>query len=190
MRIPSGLTAGDSADWVDYPFTDGLGRSVDAGSYTLTYSLRGPGATLDITGTPVGTSWQFNLAPSDTAAMNTGAARALWYWAAYATKSGARLTAGQGTLSVRANLAALTGSFDGRSEAERCLAAIDAEITARINGGATLEYTIGQRSLKKEPLAALQALRAEYLLRVSRERRSQQIANGLGNPQRLGVRFK
>ena len=52
-----------------------------------------------------------------------------------------------------------------------------------------IEYTIGNRSLKKEPMAALLELQSRYQLIVSRERRAQQIANGLGNPQRLGVRF-
>ena len=39
-------------------------------------------------------------------------------------------------------------------------------------------------------MSALMALRSQYRLIVSRERRAQQIANGLGNPQRLGVKFK
>lgn len=194
MRIPAILTAGDSAAWVDTSFADALGASVDAGSYTLAYSLRGPVASagVDVTGTPAGTGWSFVLTSAQSAAMNTGTSPNKWFWSAFASKTGVRITAGQGTINVRPNLAALSpsGTFDGSSPAEQILAAITAEISARINGGATLEYTIGNRSLKKEPMTALLALRSQYRLIVSRERRAQSIANGLGNPQRLGVRFQ
>lgn len=193
MRIPPFLTAGDSATWVDYPFGDALGASVDAGSYSLSYSLRGPiaGASVDLVGTPAGTGWSFVLTSAQSAALNTGSVTTKWYWAAYASKAGSvRVTAGQGVLQVRPNLAALSGvAYDGSTAAEKTLAAIQAEIDARINGGATVEYTIGSRSLKKEPMAALLELQSRYQLIVSRQRRAQQIANGLGNPQRLGVRF-
>lgn len=193
MRIPPILTAGDSATWRDDAFGDALGASVDSSVYTLTYSLRGPvaGAAADLVGTASGTGWSFVLASAQSAALNTGSTAAKWYWGAYASKAGGvRLTAGTGTLNVRPNLAGISGvSYDGRSANEQTLAAINAEIDARINGGATLEYSIGTRSLKKEPMSALLELQSRYQLRVSRERRAQQIANGLGNPQRLGVRF-
>ena len=194
MRIPAALAAGDSATWIDYAFGDPLGASVDASAYALTYSLRGPVATagFDLVGTAAGTSWSFVLTSAQSAALNISSAPLRWYWSAYASKTGVRLTAGQGTLTVRPNMAALSVAsvFDGSSPAEQILTAIQAEITARVTGGATVEYTIGNRSLKKEPMSALMALRSQYRLIVSRERRAQQIANGLGNPQRLGVKFK
>jgi hypothetical protein len=194
MRIPAILTAGDSAAWVDYAFGDPLnGGSIDASSYTLSYSIRGPiaAAQLDLPGTASGTSWAFALTSAQSAAFNDSASPLKWFWQAYATKSGARVTAGQGVLLVRPNLAGFSNAkFDGRSQAEQNLAAIEAEISARITGGATIEYTIGTRSLKKEPMAALMQLRSQYRLTVSRERRAQAIANGLGNPQKLGIRFQ
>ncbi|MEO8804648.1 MAG: hypothetical protein ABI433_01085 [Burkholderiaceae bacterium] len=194
MNIPGILVAGDSLTWVDYAFGDALGASVDAGAYSLAYSFRGPvaAAGLDVVGTPRGTGWSFTLTTAQSAAMNVGATPQTWYWQASATKAGARVTAGDGSLYVKPNLAGLTAGsslFDGTSPAEKILAAIEAEITARATGGMTLEYTIGNRSLKKEPIGALLALRTSYKLIVSRERRGQQIANGLGNPGRVGVRF-
>lgn len=193
MRAPATLTAGDSATWLDYPFGDALDASVDAGSYTLTYSFRGPiaAAKVDLAGTAAGTAWQFVLTSAQTAAFNVSAATTKWFWAAYANKSGVRITAGQGVLLVKPNLAAIdnTTVYDGSSPNEQVLKAIDAEIAARINGGATLEYTIGTRSLKKEPMTALLELQTRYRMKVARERRAQSIANGLGNPSKLGVRF-
>ena len=67
---------------------------------------------------------------------------------------------------------------------------LPAELTARVSGGLTLEYTIGSRSLKKEPTASLMALEQRCLRIIARERNAQAAANGLGNPKRLGVRFK
>lgn len=193
MRIPNTITAGDSAAWVDLPFADTLGMPVDATAYTLGYSLRGPvaGAGLDLVGTASGTGWAFALSTAQSLALNTGATVARWYWQAYATKSGVRLTAGEGQLNVRPNLAAIsTGTFDGRSQAEQILSTVESAISARINGDAVTEYTIGSRSLKKEPMGELIKLRDRYRTIVSRGRKAQAIKNGLGNPTRLGVRFR
>ena len=194
MKIPGTLTAGDSLTWVDYAFGDALGASVDSSAYSLAYSFRGPvaAAGLDVVGTPSGTGWSFVLTTAQSAAMNVGATPQTWYWQASATKAGVRVTAGDGSLWVKPNLAGLAAGstlFDGTSAAEKILAAIETEITARATGGMTVEYTIGNRSLKKEPITALLTLRSQYKLIVSRERRGQQIANGLGNPGRVGVRF-
>lgn len=193
MKIPAIITAGDSATWIDDPFNDNQGNGVSSGAYTLGYSFRGPSGTggVDLAGTTSGSGWQLTLSTAQSAAMNSGATAQTWYWQAYATKSGVRITAGEGTLYVKPNLVGLTVSttFDGTSKAEQVLAAIEAEILARTTGGMTLEYTIGNRSLKKEPATTLLALRSQYRLIVSRERRAQSIANGLGNPGRIGIRF-
>lgn len=193
MRIPSVITAGDTASWVDLAFADNQGATVDSGSYTLTYSFRGSlvAGNVDIAGTVSGTGWKVSLTSVQSAAMNTGATQLTCYWQAVATKSGARVTAGTGTLLVKPNLAGLaTGAaFEGRSQAEQDLTAIRAEMTARISGGATLEYTIGNRSLKKEPMAELIVMEQRCLRIIAREKRAAAAANGLGNPGRIGVRF-
>ena len=193
MRIPSIITAGDTSTWIDTAFADGQGTLVDSGSYALTYSFRGPitGGNVDVNGTAKGTGWSVSLTSAQTAAMNNLAAAQTWYWQAFATKSGARVTAGTGTLLVRPNVAGLATNavFDGRSQAEQDLSAIRAEMTARISGGATLEYTIGNRSLKKEPMSELIAMEQRCLRIIAREKRAAAAANGLGNPGRIGVRF-
>lgn len=190
MQIPSQIIAGDSATWRDTPTRDALGASVDSSSYTLTYAMRGPGAVLDLVATAVGTGWETTLTTAQSAKLNASASPLTWYWQALASKTGVRLTVGEGTLLVRPNLSALTTAYDGTSQAERDLAAVRAEISARIKGGATLEYTIGTRSLKKEPMSALLEIEQRCLRIVQRERRVQAIKNGLGNPGRVGVRFR
>lgn len=191
MRIPPSIIAGDSAAWIDHPFADALGNPVDATAYTLSYSLRGPAAAgLDITCTAQGTGWACTLSTAQSVTLNTGVTPARWFWQAYATKAGARITAGEGQLIVRPNLAGISNAvFDGRSEAEQILTTVQSAIKARIDGDAVTEYTIGSRSLKKEPMSELLKLRDRYRTIVSRERKAQGIKNGLGNPTRLGVRF-
>lgn len=191
MNIPNIITAGDTPSWVDNPFTDGLGASVDSSAYALTYSLRGADAAAkqDLVGTPSGTGWQLTLGQAASAAFNTGTINTRWYWVARATKAGVTLTAGEGVLVVKPNLATVN-TFDGRSTAEQVLSTVEAAILARTNGDMVTEYTIGSRSLKKEPMTALLQMRDKYRLIVSRERKAQAIKNGLGNPTRLGVRFR
>jgi hypothetical protein len=189
MKIPARIAAGDSTTWIDAGFTGPNGVAVTAPTYTLTYSLRGAGAALDVTAAASGTGWQTSLTGTQTAALNTTPAAVTWYWSAYATNGSTRYSAGQGTLYVDPNLQALSGTYDGTTQEEKDLVAIRAEISSRISGGATIEYAIGNRSLKKEPISALLMLEARYKTIVSRQRLASAVANGLGNPAKSFVRF-
>jgi hypothetical protein len=60
--------------------------------------------------------------------------------------------------------------YDGRSQAEKDLAAINAEISARATGGFVAEYAIGDRSLKREPTCGASRLKSRYEGIVARER--------------------
>lgn len=193
MKIPAQIVAGDTITWRDVAFTDSSGNSVDSTAYTLQYSLRGPAAGVDVVATANGNGWQTQLTSVASAALNKGASALTWYWHAVATASGGvRVTAGDGVLLVKPNIANVGVSlpFDGTSQAEKDLAAVRGQISARIKGDATLEYTIGNRSLKKEPMANLLTIEQRCLRIVARERRAQAIKNGLGNPGRVGVRFR
>ena len=193
MRIPAVLTAGDSATWLDDPFQDAQSRLIGSSAYTLTYNLRGPTAAgLDLTAAASGTGWTTSLTTVQSAALNVTAANAIWFWQAFATKSGERISAGSGQIRVLPNLAALSSAtvYDGRTQNEIILAAIRSEILARQTNGYAIEYSIGSRSLKKEPMTGLLELESKYMWKVARERRARNAANGLGKPGQLGVRFK
>lgn len=191
MNIPPIIAAGDSPSWDDHSFFDNERNSISSANYTLKYSFRGAVGGCDVTATSRGSGWTASLSAVQTAAMNAGAIAILMFWQAYATGTAGRLLAGEGRLQVKPNLATLDVSmaFDGTSPAEKILAAIETEIAGRLAGNATIEYTIGTRSLKKEPMANLLSLRQTYKLIVLRERRRDNIKNGLGNPSRVGVRF-
>lgn len=192
MRIPPRITAGDQVSWTDYAQNDSKGNPVSSTDYAMTYSFRGPisGAGIDVSGTANGTGWDVTLSPTQTAAFNVGGTNAMWYWQAYATKTGVRHTLGSGQLVVLPNFALISGTFDGRSQAEQDLTAIEATIRARSTGSAVQEYTIGNRSTKYMTLGDLLEWRTRLQMQVARERRAQAIKNGLGAPDRVGVRFK
>lgn len=194
MNIPPSIQAGDSVSWDEAAGVDNLGQPITAsGGYALKYAFRGPIAAgnLDLVGTARGTGWRFALSGANTAALNTGAAALTWYWQAVATKAAEVVTLGSGIVRVQPSIANQgTGAvYDGRTQAEKDLAAVQAELNARINGGLTIEYTIGNRSLKKEPTPVLLEIESRCKRIVALERRKQAIANGLGNPGRVGIRF-
>ena len=80
-------------------------------------------------------------------------------------------------------------AFDGRSQAQKDLEAVQAAIRTIISGGAVAEYRIGTRSLKKYELSELLTLESRLKAEVVREKKAEMIANGLGNPSSLFVRF-
>jgi hypothetical protein len=80
------------------------------------------------------------------------------------------------------------GAFDGRSQAQQDLDAVQAAIRALISGGAK-QYTIGSRSFTKVDLSDLMERESRLKAEVKREQMAELINNGLGNPHNLFVRF-
>lgn len=175
MNIPARITAGDSVSWREEAFSLQSGAvDVRPPAWSLSLSLRGPlAAGVDVVSTVDAGGWLLGLTAPQTAALNNGPKALTWYWQLVAINAPQRLTVASGQLKVKPNLSALTTSttFDGRSQAEQILSAIEAEIKARLDGGATLEYSIGERSLKRESLEALMSLRKQYRQVVRLERR-------------------
>jgi len=190
VNIPAQIRAGDTVKWRDVASTDVFGNQVSSSnSWTLTYYLRTntnhEGAT--VVGTTYGTGWEFLIAQATTAGFDVGQ----WYWQAEATKSGEHITLGAGQLTVLAGMsyAGLPSAFDGRSQSQKDLDAVQAAIRAIVSGGVVQEYKIGTRSLKKYEMADLIALEGKLKAEVKREQAAQLAANGLGNPHNLFVRF-
>ena len=189
MNIPSEIRAGDTTQWRDVPGADNLGNVIDSTSYTLTYWLRTNTASegASVVGTAHGTGWEFTIAANVSSGFDAGK----WYWQAIASKSGSVITLGAGQLTVDAVLsyAGTPGAFDGRTQAQIDLDAVQTAIRAIVSGGVAKEYTIGNRSLKKYDMADLLQLEAKLKAEVKREQMADLIANGLGNPHNLFVRF-
>jgi hypothetical protein len=168
---------------------DNLGNAISSSDYTLTYYLRtntaSEGAT--VVGSAYGTGWEFTIA----AGTSTGFDAGQWYWQAVATKTGSTVTLGAGQLTVLAalNYTGTPGAFDGRTQAQKDLDAVQAAMRAIVSGGAVAEYTIGSRRLKKIEMADLIQLESKLKAEVKLEQAATMVANGLGSPHNLFVRF-
>jgi len=189
VNIPAQITAGDTVKWRDVATKDNFGNVVDSSEYTLTYWLRTntSGEGVSAVATAYGSGWETTLSAATTAGFDAGH----WFWQAIASKTGSVITLGAGQLDVVAALsyAGAPGAFDGRTQAHKDLDAVDAAIRALVSGGVVQEYTIGNRRLKKYDLAELQVLRSRLIAEVKREQAASSVAQGLGNPHNLFVRF-
>lgn len=188
MQIPATIRAGDTVRWRDEASTDNLGNAISSSEYTLTYFLRtntaSEGAT--VVGVPSGTGWEFTLTAAISADFNAGQ----WFWQAIATSGSEKVTIGAGQLQVLPALqySGTPGAFDGRSQAQIDLDAVQAAIRAIVSGGAK-QYSIGSRSFTKLDLSELMERESKLKSDVKREQMADLIANGLGNPHNLFVRF-
>ena len=186
MKIPATARNLDTITWTDDP----TGGGISSATHLLRYYLRGTttGAGETLTGSTSGTGWSFTWAVNESI---TAATSYAWQAVAEALSGGALTTIGTGSIQLLPSLA-YTGSpaaFDGRTQAQRDLDAVQAAIRARISGGAVDEYTIGNRRLKRMELTDLLMLESRLKAEVARERSAEMIANGMGNPRSLFVRF-
>jgi len=188
IPIPSQIRAGDTVKWTADPSVDNIGNAIDSSSWTLTYYLRtntaSEGAT--VVGVASGQGWTFTLAAATSAGFDAGQ----WYWQAVATSGSDQVTLGAGQLQVLAALdfTSTPGAFDGRSQAQQDLDAVQAAIRAIVSGGVK-QYSIGSRSFTKMDLGDLVERESKLKAEVKREQMADLIANGLGNPHNLFVRF-
>ena len=189
MNIPSQIRAADTIQWRDAPGVDNLGNAISSSDYTLTYYLRtntaSEGAT--VVGSAYGTGWEFTIASGTSTAFDAGQ----WFWQAVATKTGSTVTLGAGQLTVLAalNYTGTPGALDGRTQAEKDLDAVQAAIRTLIAGGAVQQYSIGNRQLSRYQLSQLIELESKLKAELKREQKAELMANGLGNPHNLFVRF-
>lgn len=191
MRFPSAIRAGDTILWTDGPGVDALRRPVVNTTHSLVYYLRtntnAEGAT--VTGVASGSDWLFTIPSTTSAGFDAGT----WFFQAVATANDdqAKITLGAGQFTVLPGLgyAGSPAAYDGRSQAEKDLDAVTAAIRALLNGGAVQEYRIGSRQLKRYELGELLALQSTLKADVAREQKASMIANGLGNPHAVFVRF-
>ncbi len=166
------IIAGDTLDFstnvVSYPPSAG---------WTLKYSLvpRIAGAVILIT-TAADLATDFHraqIAPSVTAAY----APMDYSWSSWVEKTGARYTVNSGSITVAPNPATVL-LVDNRSVAQKNLDVLEAAIAARISGDLVLKYQIGSRSLEKESMNSLLALRAQLRAQIAAEAAKANLNSG------------
>jgi len=189
MKIPSTIRAGDTIAWRDDAAADALGNTITSSDWTLIYYLRtnatSAGAT--VTGAAYGYGWESTISAATSAGFTTGT----WYWQAISTRGTEKHTLGAGQLTVLAALSytGTPGAVDGRTQSQVDLDAVQAAMRALLTGGAVKQYTIGNRQLTKFTLAELREYESILLARVNREKTAEMVANGMGSPRNLFVRF-
>ena len=75
------------------------------------------------------------------------------------------------------------------TQIQQDLESVQSAIRTLVSGGVVKEYSIGGRSLKKYDLSDLMALESRLKYQLKREQKADLIANGLGNPAAMYVRF-
>lgn len=189
MTIPAEIRAGDTVTWRDLAATDSLGSAITSTTWTLTTYLRNAtaGNGLAVVASAYGTGWESTISAATSAGLATGE----WSWGARATNGSQAHTIGSGSLAIlpALNYTGAAGALDGRSQARQDLDAVQAAIRALISGGAVKAYTIGSRRVEKFTLAELIELEGRLKAQVARELAAERMANGLGDPRNLFVRF-
>lgn len=148
--------------------------------WTLVAHLRGP-QSINLESECAGDEHKFTA----TAATTANWAPGVYWYSVRATNGAEVIEVGSGEIEILPDLATVGDNYDGRSEAEIGLAAIDAVLGKR----ATIDqqkYTINNRELWRTPIPELLKLRGLYLARVSRERAQKQGRNALGRLVRVG----
>ena len=184
MSQPAEFYQGDRIQWIESRIAH------DATAVTVWLRAAGAGAGVEALAANTADGWQVVLTAQTTAAMAAGG----WQLQVVSTVNGAPITTGRGSFTVRRSLAfsGTAGAFDDRSQAQIDLDQTEEAIRALTSGAQ--EYQIGGlgaggRKVRRADLAELIKWRDRLKADVAREKRAEMIAQGLGDPRRLYVRF-
>ena len=189
MSIPASFRSGSTIKWRDDAVSDPFGEPMQStDGWSLKYYIRTNAALgHTATGTEFGTGWEFTISATSTASLTAGD----YFWQSEASKGAEKYEIGTGQLEILQSLT-YTGNataINDKSQIQQDLEAIQSAIRTLVSGGVVKEYSIGGRSLKKYELSDLMTLESRYKFQLKREQKAQDIANGLGNPHQILVRF-
>lgn len=178
---PAYLQAGDTIQWqrelTDYPAGDG---------WVLAYRFINAADKIDVVATASGDVHSVTISAATSAAYVAG----VYTWTAFVTRAGSRYTVGQGTTTIRPDLANQAAGFEARTEAQRALADLRSAMLRWLStNGHVQEYEIAGRRMR---FASIEDLRGRIELaerEVSRETAAQRIAAGQSASRRVLVRF-
>ena len=181
-REPTALQAGDLWAWkrtdlvTDYP----------SSAYSLSYIARREITGEKIAISTTGSTEAYTVSVSSSTTDNYEAGR--YHWVAYITRTSdsARIEVDKGVFEVAPNRS--TSSADPRSFAQIALDNIETYLKDPTNLAAA-SYSIAGRSLSRWNRADLLTERERLKGEVTRERRAEQIAKGLGTNATIRVRF-
>lgn len=147
----------------------------------LAYTLVNATQRYTFGATQMGDNYLVNISAATTAAYVAGS----YDFRATVSKAGEVFTVSQGRMAVTP---AFGVAVDARSQARRTLEAIDATLEGRASS-ATAEYEIAGRKMRFIPIPELLQLRDRLRRDVAGQDAAAAVAKGLGNPNRIYVRF-
>lgn len=176
---PQQINAGDSISWKktlsDYPASD----------WTLNYVLVNASAKIEISSSASGDDHLIDIDPETSADYEAGT----YSWVAYVTDETDRYTLDEGIITIKPDLTAeAVTSYDKRVHAKKMIDLIESVLEGRATGD-TQEYTIGNRSMKKIPMAELKQIRDQYKAEYNRLLNEERRANGLATKNRIKTRL-
>lgn len=175
---PARFTAGDTFTWTkslpDFPATD----------WTLTYELRGA-QSISTTATADGDDYLVSVAAVTTAAWTAGT----YSLAGYVAALSSRFQIYAGSLVVEANIATAASDYDGRTNAARIVAALEAVALNRASRE-EISYVNGLGiSVQKMSHAELIAALGYWRGRLADEQAATATAQGRATGRRILTRF-
>ena len=174
---PAALVAGDTWSWQrtlsDYP----------AGTWTLTYYLRGVNGEASFAAAASGGDHLVTVAKATTAAYKAGD----YELVGIVDNGSSRYTVIRQSFTIKPDPTQTGAGFDARGHSRKVLEAIQAVIESRATKDQE-EYTIAGRSLKRTPLPELIKLLNFYETRVAGEQAAENLAKGTGRPRVIQVR--
>lgn len=188
---PYKMRQNETPYWQDEPFTDKFDTEYDSGTYTLTYVFAGASvAPVSLVASPLPTGagsrgWQTQFDATNAALMLPGA----YWWQAVLTFAGPpaqRIVAAEGELVVEQDLAAVSGTFDGRSTLEIGLSNCESALTVfQASGGRVKSYKIVGREMMFQDDKEIRDLADWFRGRLEAEK---QAADG-GNRRMIRIGF-
>lgn len=177
---PAELRVGDTWQWR----RDDLSSDYPASLWTLTYYVRNASAYFDITATADGDHFAIEVAKATTALKTAGD----YTWVAVVSDATYRYEVDSGRFTLLPNYGT-AAAYDGRSFAEKLLAAVETELTSRGSSGQLdlVNAALADRNLTRSA-GGLIALRSQLVAEVKREQAAEAMRNGESR-NRLLVRF-
>lgn len=176
-REPLEIAAGDTLSWTrtfnDYPAGDG---------WVLKYAFRGP-AVVNLTSAADGDSHVTTIA------VDTFTTAGTYFVQGYVEKGSERRTVYSGRLKVTPNLAAIaSGTYEGRSHAQKVVDAIEAVIEGRASKDQQEMWIDGEK-LVRTPVADLLKLRDRYRQELSAQDDKERRRQGRGGRRIIRYRM-